>query len=94
MPKESSTVRLNIYLPDQATRRRIKLRAAEQNLTLSQFCLQAVQAQLPPEDRQKRPSLLTQAVDRARKFQRQAFGGRVFQVNSADLIRRARREGN
>jgi hypothetical protein len=35
--------------------------------------------------------LLNEAVDRARKFQRRSFGERIFQVNSADLIRQARR---
>jgi hypothetical protein len=91
MRHETSPVRLNIYLPDQATRQQIKLLAAERNLTLSQFCLQAVQAQFPITDVRKQESRLSQAVDRARKFQRQSFGERVFQVNSADLIRQARR---
>jgi hypothetical protein len=50
---QTSPVRLNIYLPDQATRRRIKLIAAEQNLTLSHFCLLAIQAQLPQRDNEK-----------------------------------------
>jgi len=92
MRKEISPVRLNIYLPDQVTRRRIKLMAAERNLTLSQFCLQAVQAQLSMGD--NAPDLesrLSRAVDRARNFQRKTFAGKVFQVNSADLIRQARR---
>jgi hypothetical protein len=88
---QTSPVRLNIYLPDQATRRRIKLIAAEQNLTLSHFCLLAIQAQLPQPDNEKQGTLLSEAVDRARKFQRRSFGERVFQVNSADLIRQARR---
>lgn len=88
---ETSPVRLNIYLPDQATRRRIKLLATERNLTLSHFCLQAIQAQLSEADNEKQRTPLSKAVDRARKFQRQAFGGRIFQVNSADLIRQSRR---
>jgi hypothetical protein len=91
MEKQTSAVRLNIYLPDQATRRRIKLMAAERNLTLSQFCLRAVQAQLYPVDDQKKKSPLSQAVDRAREFQKRSFGEQVFQVNSADLIRQTRR---
>jgi hypothetical protein len=91
MRNETSPVRLNIYLPDQATRRRIKLIAAERNLTLSRFCLQAIQAQLSQADIEKQRTPLSMAVDQARKFQRKAFGGRVFQVNSADLIRQARR---
>lgn len=90
LEKQSSAVRLNIYLPDQATRRRIKLMAAERNLTLSQFCLQAVQAQISPADDQKRRSRMSQAVERARDFQRRSFGEKIFQVNSADLIRQTR----
>jgi hypothetical protein len=88
---ETSSVRLNIYLPDQATRRRIKLLATEQNVTLSHFCLRAIEAQLSEADKEKQRPPLSKAVDRARKFQRQAFGGQVFQVNSADLIRQSRR---
>ena len=57
---QTSPVRLNIYLPDQATRRRIKLIAAEQNLTLSHFCLQAIQAQLTQTDNEKQRTLLKQ----------------------------------
>lgn len=92
MRKEISPVRLNIYLPDQFTRRRIKLMAAERNLTLSKFCLQAVQAQLSKGDNAPElESRLSQAVERARNFQRKTFGGKVFQVNSADLIRQTRR---
>jgi hypothetical protein len=91
MGSESSSLRLNIYLPDQATRRRIKLKAAEQNLTLSRFCLQAIDAQLSQAEEGKQETSLGQAVDRARRFQRQAFGNRIFKVNSADLIRQSRR---
>ena len=92
MRKEISRVRLNIYLPDQATRRRIKVMAAERNLTLSQFCLQAVQTQLSKGNNPPAlESRLSQSVDRARYFQRKTFAGKVFQVNSADLIRQTRR---
>ncbi len=91
MRSDTSPVRLNIYLPDQATRRRIKLKAAEQNLTLSRFCLQAIDAQLSQVEEGKRETSLSQAVDRARKFQRQAFGNRIFKVDSADLIRQSRK---
>jgi hypothetical protein len=91
MRSTTSPVRLNIYLPDQATRRRIKLLATERNLTLSHFCLQAIQAQLSQADKEKQRPPLSKAVDRAKKFQREAFGGRVFKVNSADLIRQSRR---
>jgi hypothetical protein len=91
MRSETYPVRLNIYLPDQATRRRIKLKAAEENLTLSHFCLKAIEAQLSQAEKGKQETSLSKAVDRARKFQRQTFGNRIFQVNSAHLIRQARR---
>jgi hypothetical protein len=68
MRKDTSPVRLNIYLPDQATRRRIKVIATERNLTLSHFCLQAIQAQLSQADNEKQRISLSKAVDRARKF--------------------------
>jgi hypothetical protein len=91
MKNETSPVRLNIYLPDQATRQRIKLKAAEENLTLSRFCLQAIEAQFPQAEKEKEETSLSKAVDRARKFQHQTFGNRIFQVNSAHLIRQTRR---
>jgi hypothetical protein len=91
MRSETSPVRLNIYLPDQATRRRIKLKAAEENLTISHFCLKAIEAQFSQAEKGKQETSLSKAVDRARKFQRQTFGNRIFQVNSAHLIRQARR---
>lgn len=38
------------------------------------------------------PRLVESAVAAARRFQTESFGGRVFSVGSADLIREAREE--
>lgn len=86
--------RLNIYLPDPAIRRQVKAAAAERDQSVSEYCLRAITAQLirdgqrPPE----RNSPLRAAVATARRFQARAFGGRVFSVSSAELIREARED--
>jgi len=92
--KKTPVTRLNIYLPDPAIRRQVKAAAAERDLSASEYCLRAITAQLirdgqrPPEG--KRP--LKAAVAAARRFQAQAFGGRVFSVSSAELIRQVRED--
>jgi len=92
--KKTPAPRLNIYLPDPAIRRQVKTAAAEQDQSVSEYCLRAITTQLirdgqrPPEGK----SPLKAAVAAARRFQAQAFGGRVFSVSSAELIREARED--
>lgn len=86
------TARLNIYLPDPAIRRQVKAAAARRDLTVSEYCVRAIQAQLVRERATSSeacgPGEAT--AERARRFQAEAFGDRVFTVSSADLIREAR----
>jgi hypothetical protein len=87
-------VRLNIYLPEAALRREVKTAAASRDLSVSEYCLRAITAQLA-RDGDRRSSreasgLTERAVRAARHFQAQTFRNRVFTVSSADLIRETR----
>jgi hypothetical protein len=95
-PVRTRRARLNIYLPDPALRRQVKTAAARRDMAVSEYCVQAITAQLvrdaelpPTEDLRL---MQKTAVAEARRFQAEAFGGRVFRVTSADLIRKARGE--
>jgi hypothetical protein len=96
VPKTKNTsVRINIYVHDPGIRRRIKTVAAQKDLSVSEYCLQAIEGQLAreqlsPEEAGMRT--LNKAVEKARKFHTKHFGKRAFSVNSADLIREAREE--
>ncbi len=87
--------RLNIYLPSPAFRRQAKTAAAKQDLSLSEYCLRAITSQLirdgerPPQRPERRA--LSGAVAAARRFQSRTFGGRVFALESAELIRETRK---
>ena len=89
-------VRLNIYLPDVAIRRQVKAAAAKRDLSLSEYCVRAITAQLirDGEGAAERvsPHSTAAAVAAARRFQAAAFKGKVFAVRSSELIREARRE--
>ena len=98
--KKAPLTRLNIYLPDQAIRRQVKTAAAKHDVSVSEYCVQAIAAQLAqdrelPSKQEDVPSLAA-AVRRARQFQQRVFHGRRFTGSSADLIRQARtkRSGN
>jgi hypothetical protein len=92
---KSTSVRINIYVHDSGIRRRIKTVAAQKDLSVSEYCLQAIEGQLakeqqPPEEAGMRT--LKKAVEKARKFHTKHFGKKVFSISSADLIREAREE--
>lgn len=93
--KKTRLARLNIYLPDPAIRRQVKMSAAKQDLSISEYCLRAITTQLIKDGARpaggERGSRLRSAVERARQFQAETFGGRAFSVSSADLIWEARR---
>lgn len=96
MAKKISLPRLNIYLPDLAIRRQVKAAAAKRDLSVSEYCLRAITAQLlrdgeRPPDRGPRHHLKVAAAA-ARQFQKETFSGRAFAVSSAELIREAREE--
>jgi hypothetical protein len=96
--RKARPARLNIYLHDPAIRRQVKMTAARQDLSVSEYCLRAITTQLgkdgeiPPEG--DRSDLLAAAVENARRFQVQTFRGKVLRVSSADLIREARSNAN
>lgn len=98
MPKKNiRSVRLNIYINDPTIRRQVKTAAAQQDISVSEYCLRAITLQLmkdggkPPKEE---PNLLKAAIEKASRFQAETFGGRVFSISSADLITEARENRN
>ncbi len=93
--KKPPVTRLNIYLPHPAFRSQVKTAAAKRDLSVSEYCLRAITSQLirdgerPP--RRLAHSALSAAVAAARRFQTKTFGGRVFAMESSELIREARK---
>jgi hypothetical protein len=95
MPKKRPQfARLNIYLHDSAIRRQVKVTAASQDLSVSEYCVRAITSQLVKDGERARDggpgNVLGPAVKRARRFQAEKFGNRAFSVSSAQLIREAR----
>lgn len=92
--KKRTVTRLNIYLPDATIRRQVKAAAAKQDLSVSEYCLRAITVQLIRDGERASDGsgghALEAAIATARRFQAETFGGRVFTVSSADLIREAR----
>jgi len=92
---KSASVRINIYVHDPGIRRQIKTVAARKDLSVSEYCLQAITGQLAKEQElagEEGMGALKKAVEKARKFHRKHFGKSVFSINSADLIRESREE--
>ena len=95
--RTNRTVRLNIYVHDPLIRRRIKTAAAQKDISVSEYCLQAIADQLAREAEmglKKNDISLETALEKAKRFQAKTFGGRSFRVSSGDLIREARKERN
>jgi hypothetical protein len=96
MPKnKNSPVRLNIYIHDPGMRRQIKAMAAQKDVSVSEFCVQAITNHLLKEKEsagEEIRSPLKLAVKKAYQFQKKTFGGRAFAVSSADLIRESRED--
>lgn len=88
-------VRLNIYVDDPAIRKKVKMAAAKHDLSVSDYCLQAIVSRLTKEGEipsRGKGHPLAKAVEKARRFQAKAFPGRVLSVSSAALIAQARKE--
>jgi hypothetical protein len=88
--------RLNIYVRDPDLRRRVKAAAARRDLSVSDYCLRAISAQLASDGEGRAGSARSGGggsapVSRARRFQRSTFKGRLFTVGSAELIAESRR---
>ena len=87
--------RLNIYVHDLAVRRQVKAAAAKRDLSVTEYCLQAIMRQLVQDGerlQERTPTPLKSAVGRAKQFQAETFQGRTFSINSAELIAEAREE--
>lgn len=87
--------RINIYVPDPAVRRQVKAAAAQRDVSVSEYCLRAITAQLVRDGEHRAVddgpgAALPGAVARARRFQAKTFKGRRFRVSSASLIRESR----
>ncbi len=83
------TARLNIYVPD-SVRRRVKRAAADLDVSVSDYCLEAIEARLRTVEE---PRDVEDPVRRARAFRARAFSGEALSVSTAELLRqdRARR---
>ena len=96
MAKARNTpVRINIYVHNPGLRRQIKAVAAQKDLSISEYCLQAIEGELAKEQQspvEAGTRRLKRAVEKARMFHTKHFRKRVFSVNSAELIREAREE--
>ena len=94
--KQNRSVRLNIYVHDASIRRQVKAVAAQKDVSVSEYCLRAITNQLIKEEKIAREEIghLKTAVEKAQKFQTKTFGGKVFSVSSADLIRESRENRN
>lgn len=92
--KPPARVRLNIYLPDSTLRRAVKAAAAEQDLSVSEYCVRAITSQLERDEEdapaRRKGARLSTAVENARRFRSDTFHGTIFKASSADLIRQAR----
>lgn len=96
MPRnKNSPVRLNIYIHNSGIRRQIKAVAARKDISISEYCVQAIANQLRKEQEiphEEGASSLKNAVEKAHRFHKETFEGRVFTVSSADLIRETRED--
>lgn len=87
--------RLNIYIDDPAVRKQVKAAAVRNDVSVSNYCFQAILAKLAQEGEKFREDdghPLSEAVAKARRFQKRAFAGKTFSIGSATLIAQARKE--
>jgi len=95
--KKTIPARLNIYVNDPAIRRHVKTAAAKRDISVSEYCLGAITLQLIKDGempRERKTDFHKAAIEKARRFQAETFGGRVFSVSSADLVKEARESRN
>lgn len=92
--KPAGLARINIYVRDPAVRRQVKAAATQRDLSVSDYCLQAITAQLVRDGEraavESASTAARAAAARARRFQAQTFKGRRFRVSSARPIRESR----
>lgn len=96
MPKEkegASWPRLEIYLPNEEVRRRVKLAAAAHDVKLSEYCFAAILERLEQDEEQSWGNWQTQ-VEELRVWQRQVrvrLKGKKL-PDSAVVLRQLRKE--
>ena len=87
-----ANARLNIYVTRQLWRR-VKLAAAARDLSVSEYCANAIEARLhdqgPPA---LDPSDRVNAVAEAREFRKAHFGSTTLSVSTAELLSASREE--
>lgn len=86
-----SSGRLNIYVSREFWRR-VKQAAAVRDLSVSEYCAEAIEARLEAEDSPAASTVRTDAVAAARRFREAHFGRTTFAVSTAELLRAAREE--
>ncbi len=96
MPKTTEQVnwpRLEVYVPSDSVRRRVKAAAAAQDLKVSAYCLDAILERLEQDEQQARSQTHGIGSD-LRTWQAKVLtqlGGKRLS-NTSDTIRRLRRE--
>lgn len=92
--------RLDVYVPDQQVRRRIKLAATKRDMRVSQYCLEAILERLEedeildkeiPEVAQEKEETTVEELRNWQETVKTKLGGRPL-PDSADLLRRLREE--
>jgi hypothetical protein len=94
---KNNSQRLNIYIHEPGIRRQIKAMAAQKEVSLSEYCLQAILRQLAEEEKKtrgRRKDPLKSAIAKANRFRTRTFGKKVFLTSSADLIQESRETRN
>ena len=72
--------------------RRLKAAADIRGMTMSQYCVEAIDKELARDETEGFPKrgLKPGAVDRFRQLQQESFGGKKLPGNSVELLREAR----
>ena len=75
-------------------RRRIRLAAAAQDMSVTQYCREILTRHLRQEADQEdaRRDRALEALEMARRFRERVFGDRILTPDSVELIREAREE--
>jgi len=96
MPKakeQGGWPRLEVYVPNEETRRRVKLAATASSMKLSEYCLEAILERLE-QDEEQAWSNLGDVVENLKAWQervRTQLGGKII-PDTAEVIRYLREE--
>jgi hypothetical protein len=92
----SQRSRISVDVPP-ALRRRIRVAAAERDLSMREYVASILEAAVPSErpagGAYRRGRVITESlIERFREIQRETMAGRTFDVDSAELIEEGRTE--